>query len=206
MKGYAQYEEDIWLLEHYPYLKFPGFFLDIGASDGILLNNTYLFEQLGWNGIVIEPRKAVFKSLKRNRKCKKYNYYIHNKKEKQIFQEIIGEAELLSGLLNFSAMQRVIREVLETNSKIKLHKIKTYPIQNIIKKCPFQIDILSIDTEGNELEILKGINFRETFISFIIVENNNVFNHHTKIYLLSQGYKFLIRLGCNEIYKKNTDI
>jgi hypothetical protein len=47
-----------------------GFFVDIGANDGVTYNNTFVFEQLGWKGICVEqPHPAVFKKLVANRKC-----------------------------------------------------------------------------------------------------------------------------------------
>jgi hypothetical protein len=46
-----------------------GFYLDIGANDGISGSNTYIFEQIGWNGICIEPQPDVYKILKKYRNC-----------------------------------------------------------------------------------------------------------------------------------------
>ena len=50
-----------------------GFFVDIGAHDGISINNTKLLEDLGWDGICIEPHPKVFQRLLLNRNCKKVN-------------------------------------------------------------------------------------------------------------------------------------
>jgi hypothetical protein len=32
-----------------------GFFVEVGAYDGVHLSNTYFLEQLGWRGLLIEP-------------------------------------------------------------------------------------------------------------------------------------------------------
>ena len=50
-----------------------GFYIDIGANDGLNASNTYIFEQLGWKGVCIEPQPDVFKKLRRFRKCDCYN-------------------------------------------------------------------------------------------------------------------------------------
>jgi hypothetical protein len=47
-----------------------GFFVELGACDGISLSNTLFFERsLNWNGICIEPEQSMFDQLVRNRTC-----------------------------------------------------------------------------------------------------------------------------------------
>ena len=44
--------------------KKPGFFIELGALDGILISNSVFFEKiLKWNGICIEPTPHYFKNL-----------------------------------------------------------------------------------------------------------------------------------------------
>ena len=45
-----------------------GFFVELGANDGILYSNTLHFELFqNWTGILIEPSPVEFKKLRRNR-------------------------------------------------------------------------------------------------------------------------------------------
>jgi len=47
-----------------------GYFLDIGAHDGIHISNTYLLERrYGWSGICIEANRDTFLKLQKNRKA-----------------------------------------------------------------------------------------------------------------------------------------
>jgi hypothetical protein len=47
-----------------------GFFVEFGATDGVVLSNTLLLEkQFGWNGICAEPNPKFFKELSKNRRC-----------------------------------------------------------------------------------------------------------------------------------------
>ena len=47
-----------------------GFFIELGACDGILHSNTYYFEKkLGWKGITIEPNPLYWEDLNKNRNC-----------------------------------------------------------------------------------------------------------------------------------------
>ena len=55
-----------------------GFFLDIGANDGITLSNSYFFEkELGWKGICFEPLKNAFQKLQNDLKISfESNYWL----------------------------------------------------------------------------------------------------------------------------------
>jgi len=56
---YGQHGEDF-LLWHFFNYRRDGYFLDIGAHDGIALSNTKSFEERGWRGICAEPVPPVF--------------------------------------------------------------------------------------------------------------------------------------------------
>ena len=47
-----------------------GFFLEMGALDGIVFSNSFIFEHcLGWNGILIEANAFNYEHLIQNRPC-----------------------------------------------------------------------------------------------------------------------------------------
>ncbi len=50
----AQFGEDriLWqVFEHRP----RGYFIEVGAYDGVTISNTYFLERMGWSGVLIEP-------------------------------------------------------------------------------------------------------------------------------------------------------
>jgi hypothetical protein len=54
-QSYSQIGQDLEVLRKYKN-KYNGYFVDIGASDGIIYSNTYLLEKrYGWKGICVEP-------------------------------------------------------------------------------------------------------------------------------------------------------
>lgn len=65
-KFYSQAGQDKWVLEK---VGNKGFFVDVGAYDGIESSNTYALELAGWNGICFEPNKDAFEKLNKNRRC-----------------------------------------------------------------------------------------------------------------------------------------
>ena len=71
---YSQYGQDKFIHETFFSNKRDGTFVEIGASDGFFISNTYFFEKnLNWKGICIEPNPKLFSSLKKNRNCICYN-------------------------------------------------------------------------------------------------------------------------------------
>ena len=66
------------------------------------------------------------------------------------------------------------------------------------------IDYLSIDIEGAELDVLKSINFQEFIIKVISVENNNPEKINFNSFLKENNFSFFDRVGQDEIfYNKN---
>src|SRR5215831_11436978 len=50
----------------------PGIFVEVGANDPVLLSQTYRLEQLGWNGILIEPLRECADKLRAARRARIY--------------------------------------------------------------------------------------------------------------------------------------
>lgn len=203
---YSQYGQDRFL-EKYLFKKInKGFFVDIGANDGITFSNTYFFEKKGWGGICIEPIENVFINLQKNRSSKCFMGVVSGEESDFVdFLHISGEAEMLSGILskcNNDHTKRIEQEVNNKGDK-NVIKVKNYNFNNIVGK--LGIDYLSIDTEGAELEILKSIDFSKYNIKAITVENNYK-DKDINDFLLSNNFFYVISLGCDDLYVNKESI
>ena len=68
LRSKSQIFQDLLVL-YFTGLKKNGFFLDIGAGDGVNISNTFILEKnFNWNGIVCDPLPTWHKSLEINRK------------------------------------------------------------------------------------------------------------------------------------------
>jgi FkbM family methyltransferase len=204
MKFYSQFQQDRFAYENYLKDKNKGYFVDIGAFDGEIDSNSLFFENLGWEGICIEPNPEVFKKLQKIRKCKCLPYAISNKNEiTQFFQIKEGGPAVLSGLVNeFSqqAIARINENLDETTQEFDYIDVECKTFDSIVDV--YNIDFLSLDTEGNELKILQSIDFSKYNIDVITVENNDYDDKFIN-FLTNKNYNFVTRLGCDEFYKKN---
>ena len=203
-KYYSQCGQDKFLNEKIFKGKKNGIFVDIGANDGINFSNTYFFEkELSWKGICIEPLKGAFEKLEENRNSININACASNEDKQDCFLSISGYGEMLSGLKSKYDPQHLQR-IFDTSQKhgcvVEEIQVQCYDINKILKKYSFEkIDLLSIDTEGNELEILANINYDTTHIKVIAVENNY---HSTGFnqFLFLKGFLKVRTLDHDEVY------
>lgn len=183
-----------------------GFFVEVGANDGITFSNTYFFErQRDWKGICIEPHPSAFAKLKLNRKGVLINGCVSKTEKEFEFLKIDGYAEMLSGLVEKydpSHLIRIERELAEHGGEKEVVKVQGMSLDSILKNNNVsQVDYCSIDTEGGEIEILESANLVENEISVISIENI-YYGASVEKYLKKYRYKRIATIGADEIYKK----
>lgn len=206
MEFYSQYGQDDHLYEKLFRDKTDGFFVDVGASDGVTISNSYFFEKfLGWNGICIEPRVSIIEELRKNRTCFIENVCISDTNEDEVeFLEICGYGQGLSGMKKKYDPRHVnrIKEDLKahTESTSEVRKVKTVRLDSLLEKYNItHVDYLSIDVEGAELDIIKTIDFGKITITALTLENN--YNDPAiRSFMDSKGFDLNANLGVDEVY------
>ncbi|PCH75566.1 MAG: hypothetical protein COC12_00010 [Rhodobacteraceae bacterium] len=167
----SQLGQDLWVLEQTGH-KQGGFFVEFGATDGVLLSNTFLLETgFGWTGICAEPNPQFFRKLRTNRSCITVPDCIMGRTGQTvefILADEYGGAAEFAHNDNHSTKRAAFQANGET---ITLQSIS---LEDLLKKygAPQTIDYLSIDTEGSEYEILKAFPFDEWDIRLLTVEHN----------------------------------
>jgi len=197
---YSQDDQDKYL-EHTVFKGFKhGTFVDVGAHDGVNINNTFYFEKNNsWSGINIEPLPKIFDSLVVNRpksiniKCAVCNY-----DGETDFLSNTGYTEMISGIkdtFDSRHLQRLERENQEHASTTEIIKVKTKRLETILDEHEIsRVHYLSIDVEGAEFEVIKSINFDKVFIDVIGFENNyNDTSTPIIEYLQTKGYTIIRR-------------
>ena len=155
-----------------------GFYVDVGAHDGITINNTLYFEKTNsWTGINIEPIKPVFDKLVTNRPNNiNLNCAVCNNDGETEFLFNTGHTEMISGIRNTfdnRHLQRLHSENMQMGSTTKIIKVNTKKLETILDEHNVShINYLSIDVEGAEFEVIKSIHFEKVFIDVIGFENN----------------------------------
>jgi len=203
---YSQLGEDVvlsLLLEG----KKDGFYIDIGANHPKKFNNTYLLYKSGWHGINIEPNPDKIAAFKRSRnrdinlaigvgsKEGSMKYYRFDEDTLNTFDSSAAEKNKNMGhklidTINVSvqSLSIVFKEKVPANTTV---------------------DVMSLDTEGYDMEILKSNDWNKYRPKFIIIETleykrtglgeryDDIFNPYMK----SIGYEPVANTVVNTIYQ-----
>ena len=199
----SQFYQDLFVLSNLDY-KRKGFFVEMGACDGVHISNTLVLEKyFSWDGILVEPLKFYHKNLTKNRSCKIDLRCVYNTSGEKIIFNSTKEPSI-STIDSFSSLDRF---------KIDRHggekySVETVTLTDLLKyhNAPKTIDYLSLDTEGSEFEILKHFNFDDYNIKIITVEHNYSTNRKLIYNLLkSKNYKRVLKeySRCDDFYILN---
>jgi FkbM family methyltransferase len=174
-----------------------GFYIDIGANDGISGSNTYIFEQIGWNGICIEPLPNIYKMLKRYRNCTCYNVAVSSETSEKI-DFFKATASALSGLNK--GMSVAHKQWAEEYGKTEIIKVKTMTFDEIMANYPNvnHIDFLSMDVEGHEIPILETIDFKKYTFGFLTIERSN--GEKIRDIMKKNGYRVYMERGADIMF------
>jgi FkbM family methyltransferase len=199
IETYSQEAQDLKVLLHYK-LKKGGYFLEIGASDGVKFSNTYLLEQkYNWSGICVEPIKDDYEKLIKNRSCHCSDLAVYSNSNEELEFDIY-EYNLLSGLnkhINTYSNQPIKEKII----------VKTITLNDLLEKynAPLFIEYMSIDTEGSEYEILSVFDFDKYKFGLIHVEHNyeEPKRQLIKELLLKNGYTYIGEYKQDDFYSNS---
>lgn len=181
-----------------------GYFVELGANDGVTQSNSLYFEKhRNWRGLLVEPAPQNFLKCRQNRSsrdsiycaaCVSFEYdqefvriAYSNLMSTPVSLESdikdprahakLGDQFLGSGetVFEFGAVARTLNSLLLDSNAPKL------------------IDFLSLDVEGAELEVLKGVDHQAFRFKYILVECRDL--PRLSAYLENQGYRFAEQLS-----------
>jgi len=170
-KSLSQLGQDLWVLEKTGY-KRGGFFVEFGATDGVLLSNTWLLErEFGWQGICAEPNPKFFELLKQNRRCQVSDQYIG--RETGMTVEFIL-ADAYGGSQEFADKDE---HKDKRDAYAAVGHVATFTsisLDDFLQQhlAPCDIDYISIDTEGSEYDLLSRFPFEKWNIHLLTIEHN----------------------------------
>jgi len=152
----SQIGQDKWICEIYSNKKH-GYFLDVGAYNGVTISNTfYLEKELGWTGICVEPLPAAFAELQASRSC--------------ICENVCAAPS--GGTVYFHRRGKGSKIVPGPGRKTIECRAETLAVILARHEAPAAMEYLSLDIEGGELDVLTGFPFDHYSFGAITVEHN----------------------------------
>jgi FkbM family methyltransferase len=186
-QSFAQHREDEIVWEYFD-RKSNGFFMEVGANHPTRLSQTWLLEQRGWKGILVEPLPSCCEKLREVRK------------NSIVWQVAVGAPEQV-GKATFNVADADAWSHMSTThgevSGTKQIEVEVSTLDRIIAKSPpNQIDFLSIDTEGMELQVLSGLDLKKHRPTLVVLEDH-MDDLDLFFYMRRQGYTLCKRTGPN---------
>ncbi len=189
------------LLKHVEYAN--GYFVELGANDGISQSNTlYLERYLGWHGVLVEP--YVYNYLKclnsrspRNKifccACVSFDY--KDEFVKIVYSNLMSVAlGLETDLQDAYSHAKMGETFLKDDQKNFTFDASAKTLNVLLEEAnaPKLIDLVVIDVEGAEIEVLKGIDHNKYRFKYICVESRDI--NKILIYLNAYGYMLVEKL------------
>jgi FkbM family methyltransferase len=162
-----------------------GFYVELGANNGAKESNSYYFElNKGWRGILIEPTPNLYLSCVKRRgsnnavfcnACVPFNYneeFVHMR---------YSDSMTISDNLNLDIGDH--KKHIETGSQFLNEGETTFSfgaksatLNSLLEKAkaPALIDFLSLDVEGAELDVLKGVDFSKYNFKYMVIECRDI--------------------------------
>ena len=200
---YSQFGEDIILKEYIPKKFDRGFYVDVGCYHPKKFSNTYMLYKRGWRGINVDldSLKVAGFNLARPQDCNITAAVSDEESTVNVFS--FGTYNLGSTLDEKTA--------INSSGEIKsTREVKTRTLENIIKGTRFsgkQVDLLSIDAEGHDLNVLRSLNIEKYQPWLIIIETHlisfdQIENSELYRYLKQKGYHLINWVGFSLIFTR----
>jgi len=219
MNFFSQYGQDLVALNFFKKKGIKnGYYVDVGASDGIRLSNTYLLAKQGWKGICVEAHPSYFELLKNNRKesiC--YSVAVGDKDETDTPINLNYRGSLTS--LDFSLQDHFARDYQgyygnRDESEIKGFKngaaiVKMKTIDSIITECEKKFEcnpnLICIDIDGSEKYAFKGLDLDRWKPEILILEHSTIGHDAVDEFAFQFKYLKAGKLGSDNLYVRTKE-
>ncbi|WP_343583155.1 FkbM family methyltransferase [Herbaspirillum sp.] len=181
-----------------------GYFVELGANDGVTQSNSLYFEKYrNWRGLLVEPAPQNYLKCRKNRSssdsiycaaCVSFDY------DKEFVR--IAYSNLMSTPVNLESDIQDPRAHAQQGNRFLSHGETIFEFGAVARtlnsllldaKAPKIIDFLSLDVEGAELEVLKGVDHEAFRFKYLLVECRDF--SRLDSYLTSHGYQFVKKLS-----------
>jgi len=184
-----------------------GYFIEAGANDGIRQSNTHFLEKRrSWSGLLVEPVPRLARKCAKNRKKSVVAQVVLVSPEQSGTNVKIIDLDLMTLVADQSA------GVIDTNSHVQLAEavqgvtaaeivVRGVTLSELLEEQGNpQVTLFSLDVEGFEVDVLKGLDLSRHRPDFILVETRGI-NEVTLA--LSSHYDFITKLSHHDYLFKS---
>lgn len=203
---YSQFQEDRILARIFGGT-YTGTCVEIGANDGIHGSTTYFFEKKGWKCILVEPNPTLAARLRSFRTGQVFECAASSETGMAVLQLAEGDG-LAHAVSTIESGDEAANTLRKHGATVRPVQVTTKRLDEILEESGVdEIDFMSIDVEGHELEVLKGLSIARWQPGIMILEDNSRFrDNRVRDYLRDHGYVRFRRSGVNDWYARTDDV
>jgi len=196
--SYSQHGEDLFLTLLLGYERTNGVYVDVGCFQPIVFSNTYIFYQRGWKGLAVDPNPQFRQAWRRYRprdtflnlaisKTRGTMAYVNNRQ--------------------FQPMSKVLPENEATGLDPVLYEVSSCeaaPLAEVLSQHlgGNQIDLMSVDCEGMDLEVLESNDWDKYRPLVLAVEDTNISSESgLNRFVRNLGYEYRAYIGLTKIFQ-----
>ncbi len=196
-----------------------GYFIEVGAYNGVSLSNTFFLEQVGWRGLLVEPIPELAQqaaaarpnSTVINAACSRRGssgtaeFTVTN--NVPVLSFLKADREHINRCIREGAQLQQINVPLTSLDEMLLAQRKDAQSSNgaWVARKGWCIDLVSIDTEGCELDVFDGFELDRFKPRILLVENDRDSGAAIEPYLNNRGYRKFHRQKINDFYARTDD-
>jgi FkbM family methyltransferase len=196
-QSFSQFGEDLLFREYFGDRQ--GTYVEIGGNHPIRGSHTYLLYRMGWSGVVVEPIHRLYAKHKQFRP--------RDIQVRAAGGESSGSMtfyEMIPSVLSTCDLEEAKRAL--SKGEALLYREYTVPVMTVAQiyreyLAARPIDLLSIDTEGHDMAVLRGVDWTEIRPKIVICEaRSDLVGAEMIQFLAAQGYEHLKSVGSNLLF------
>ena len=197
----AQFAEDAtaWELLGCP---LDGFFIEVGAFDGLNYSVTYALEALGWKGLLVEAIPQRSEQCRHNRRNSRVVHAALSRPGSPAAMSFTIANDQYGGMLSYLGENASAERDLQ-NASVAFERVSVpvTTMDHLLAEHKGPIDLASIDVEGGELALLEGFDLHKHRPRVLLLEDNSLGSDPALgAYMQSQPYVQVAWAEVNRVY------
>jgi FkbM family methyltransferase len=188
-----------------------GVYIEVGALDGRRNSVTWVFEALGWTGLLVE---AIPERAAECRACRPDSVVMHaalgppGSSGKTSFVVPLEEEHQLSGYREHEGMQTEHVKALErAGATTRRVDVDLITMNDALSRAGFErVDFASIDVEGGELDVLRGFDLDRFKPRVLVIEDLTLgTDDSVAAHVRARGYEQPMWIGANRVFVRSDE-
>ncbi|MEM0923124.1 MAG: FkbM family methyltransferase [Pseudomonadota bacterium] len=198
---FSQSGQDAFLDERIFGGKTGGVFVEVGGYDGITGSNCLFFEMMrGWSGLLIEPSPGYHALCQQRRRVECLQLACGGEEGVAEFLDILQGMKQMSGLLGSYEPGILDKVKADPRHQGDVIEVEIRPLGALLdERGMAEIDYISLDVEGAEMDVLSGFPFDRIAVTAWTVENNTA-DRDVPNLMAEKGYRRVEALGVDDVY------